>query len=480
MKFWKKIFIYSMTLFLIIFNGAGIFIIENIHKRSLDRTIKAAIDEHKVIEGTLYLNTDSIQYTAPASQKKLKDWLTLVVTGYIGNDVIGQDSLELYDDNNNLLFSRSNQNMNIARDEINNAKLNERLFTVREINKDHYLFISSKFILQNSTIKLVLTKDINSIYDERAQNYNLFFMLDGLVFVLLALGMYLIVKGTTKPISKLSEASKEIAYGNYSKRVETKNKKDEVGLLAENFNIMAQATEDKIEELKNLNSAKQRFIDSLTHELKTPLTSIIGYSDLLIKGNINEDIRFTALNYINSESKRLEKLNNTLLKLILIKQEELRVEKLSLKDCVINAYTSLSYKIENKNLKIKFDMKDIKISGDKQLIVVLFINILDNAIKTSENNGVVKIKGDFLENSSTYQLSFKDYGVGIPKEDLNKIKEPFYMVDKARDRAKSGVGLGLAICEEICMLYKLELSIESELNKGTEVFISFFKESIIS
>ncbi|WMJ81690.1 HAMP domain-containing sensor histidine kinase [Clostridium sp. MB40-C1] len=480
MKFWKKIFIYSMTLFLIIFNGAGIFIIENIHERSLNRTIKAAIDEHKVIEGTIYLNTDSTYNKLPTSQGQLKDWLTLVITGYISNDSVAQDGLELYDAHNNLLFSRLNQTVPLTRDEINNAKLNERFFIIKKTNKNYYLFISSKFILENNTIKLVLTKNIDSIYQERSQNYNLFFMLDGVIFILLAFGMYLIVKNATTPIVKLSEASKEIAYGNYSKRVVTKNKNDEVSVLAKNFNIMAQATEDKIEELKDLNNAKQRFIDSLTHELKTPLTSIIGYSDLLIKGNINDNIRFTAVNYINSESKRLEKLSTTLLKLILINQENLSVENFSLKDCIINSYTSLSYKIGDKNLKVKFDINDIKITGDKQLIIVLFINILENAIKASNNNGVIEIKGVFLENSSTYQLSFKDYGVGIPKEDLNKIREPFYMVDKARDRAKSGMGLGLAICEKICTMHNLKLHIDSEPEKGTEVFINFFKESIVS
>lgn len=473
MKFWKKIFIYSITLFLIIFNGAGIFIIENIHKRSLDRTIKAAITEHKVIEGSIYLNTDSTQDLSPVSETNLKDWLILVISGYISNDSVAQDGLELYDDHNNLLFSRLNQTLDMPRDEIDNAKLNERLFIIRKVTSNHYLFISSKFILQNNTIKLILTKDINSIYDEREKNYRLFFMLDGIVFVLLALGMYLIVKGTTKPISNLSEATKEIAYGNYSRRVKIRNRKDEISILAENFNIMAQATENTIEELKDLNISKQRFIDSLTHELKTPLTSIIGYSDLLIKSNINEDIRFTALSYINSEAKRLEKLNTTLLKLILIKQEDLFVENISLRECVMNASSSLSYKIESKNLKIKFNIDDIKISADKQLIVVLFINILDNAIKASEDNGIIEIKGSLQENLCTYQLTFKDYGVGIPKEDLTKIKEPFYMVDKARDRAKSGVGLGLAICDEICIAHNLKFSIYSESTKGTEVSIVF-------
>jgi len=244
--------------------------------------------------------------------------------------------------------------------------------------------------------------------------------------------------------------------------------------------MMAQATEDTIDELQNLSSEKQRFIDSLTHELKTPLTSIIGYSDLLMKGNINEDIRLIGLNYINSESKRLEKLSTTLLKLILIKRENLTSENLSIKDCVMNAYVSQSFIIENKNLKIKIDIQDTEIIGDKQLIIVLFINILDNAIKASNNNGVIEIKGDLLNNSSTYQLAFKDYGIGIPKEDLNKIKEPFYMVDKARDRSKQGIGLGLALCDEICKVHNISLNIDSEPNNGTTILISFCKENDIS
>lgn len=480
MKFWKRIFIYSMALFLIIFNGAGVFIIENIHKRSLDRTIKTAIDEHKVMEGTIYLNTDSAYTTDAHSKNQLKDWLALVVTGYITNDSTAQDGLEFYDDNNNLIFSKYNQSLNIPRPEITEAKLNERFFIIRDIDNIHYLFVSSKFILQNSTIKLIITKDINSIYIERTKNYNLFFMLDGVVFALLAIGMYLIAKRVTRPIDKLTEASKEIAYGNYSKRVEFKPRKDEIGALAENFNIMVQATEDTIEELQNMNSSKQRFIDSLTHELKTPLTSIIGYSDLLLKGNINEDIKFTALNYISSESRRLEKLNSTLLKLILIKREDLNFENLSLRDCIINACRSLSYKINSKNLSFNIDIQDAEIIADKQLIIVLFINILDNAIKASENNQIIDITGSFLYNSSIYQLSFKDYGIGIPKEDLTKIKEPFYMVDKARDRAKSGVGLGLAICDEICKTHNIQLNIYSEQNNGTEVIIQFLKGSSVS
>lgn len=476
MKFWKKIFIYSLTLFIIIFNGAGVFIIENIHKRSLDRTIKSVIDEHKVIEGSIYLNTDSIQAENVMSDKQLSDWLSLVVTSYIYNDSINEDSVELFDEDNNLLFSKSSLSVSVPRQEITEAKLNERSFLIRNIDNTHYLFVSSKMVLANKALKLVLAKNIDYIYLERKENYWLFYILDCVILLLLAAGMYVISKGVSKPINKLSEASKEIAFGNYSRRVSIKNRRDELGILAENFNIMAKATEDTIEELKELNNAKQRFVDSLTHELKTPLTSIIGYSDLLLKGNINDEIKLTALNYISSEAKRLEKLNSTLLKLILLKQEGLNLEKVSLKECISNTFKSLNYKLEDKNINLKVNLQDFEITGDKQLIIVLFINILDNAVKASESNGTIEILGSYMKSSTEYILTFKDYGVGIPKEDLDKIKEPFYMVDKARDRAKSGVGLGLAICEEICHSHKIMLTINSEPDKGTEVSIHFPKE----
>jgi signal transduction histidine kinase len=476
MKFWKKIFIYSLTLFIIIFNGAGVFIIENIHKRSLDRTIRSVIDEHKVIEGSIYLNTDSVQDTNAMSEKQLSDWLSLVVTGYIYNDSITEDSVELLDENNNLLFSKSSLSLNVPRQEIIEAKLNQRSFLIRNIDNTHYLFVSSKMVLMNKNLKLALAKNIDYIYLEREENYRLFYLLDFIIILLLAAGMYLISKGVSKPINKLSEASKEIAHGNFSRRVSIKNRRDELGLLAENFNIMAKATEDTIDELKELNHAKQRFVDSLTHELKTPLTSIIGYSDLLLKGNISDEIKLTALNYISSESKRLEKLNLTLLKLILLKQEGLSLERVSLKECLSNAFKSLNFKLEDKNINLKVNLQDFEIIGDKQLIIVLLINILDNAVKASDSNAAIEITGRYPDNSTGYVLTFRDYGVGIPKEDLDKIKEPFYMVDKARDREKSGVGLGLAICEEICESHKIMLAINSELDKGTEVSIHFPKE----
>lgn len=478
MKFWKRIFIYSMSLFLIVFNSASIFIVESIHKRTIDRTIKVTLDEHKSVESILYLNSDSLQSTSNSAGSQLKEWLALVITGYVSVDSADPNLLEIFDDTDNILFSNSKLMLGNARSEITEVKANERLFIIRKIEDRYYLFISSAFSVQGNPLKLVLTKDISFIYGERIQNYKYFLILDGFIFLILALGMYLISKKVTRPIVILSEASKEIAQGNYSKRVKVKNKKDEVGLLAKNFNTMIEATEATIMELQNTNNAKQRFIDSLTHELKTPLTSIIGYSDLLLKSNVSDDIKFKSLNYINSEARRLEKLSFTLLKLILIKQEDIEFTPVSVKECLSTACSTVSYKLENKSIELKHNIKDTAVLGDKQLIIVLLINILDNAIKASLSSSVIEIISSTAEDGSEYILKIRDSGSGIPKEDLDKIKEPFYMVDKARDRAASGVGLGLAICDEICRVHKIDFEIDSKEGNGTEVLLRFNKETI--
>ncbi len=324
-------------------------------------------------------------------------------------------------------------------------------------------------------MKFVLIKDITYINNERIENYKVFICLDLIVFTILGLGMYFISKRVTKPILQFSQISMEIAQGNYTKRIRIKNKKDEIGELANNFNIMVQTTEETIDELKNSNEAKQRFINSLTHEFKTPLTSIIGYSDLLIKGNVNEKIKLKALNYINSEGKRLEQLCSTLVKLILLKQENLNFERVSLNECIAKACESLNLKKDSKNIIIKCEVNDVYVKGDKQLIKTLLINILDNAIKASKDGGIIEIKSNSEEEK--IQLVVKDYGVGMCKDELDKIKEPFYMVDKARDRQKNGLGLGLAICDDICTINHIKFNINSELNKGTEVIMEFNKEN---
>lgn len=478
MKFWKRIFVYSMLLFLIIFNGAGVFIIENIHKRNLDTFIQTSLNEHNSMVGILYLNADSLQKFDIAETAYLKSWLDLIINKYIFNNNLEYNMVEVYNNDNKVIFSNLKIDIPSPRTEIIESKNNEKSFIIRNIDNKHYLFISSSFKLHGNILKLLMAKDIEFIYRERTENYKLFLFLDFLVFIILAIGMYLISKNITKPIAELSAVSKEVALGNYQERVRLSKKKDELSSLSENFNIMIEATENTIEELKNLSDSKQRFIDSLTHELKTPLTSIIGYSDLLLKGNVNDEIKYKGLNYINSEAKRLENLSVTLLKLMLVKNDEMTFTSISLKDSVAKACKTLNYKLEEKNISLNLSVNHCYILGDIQLIIMLIINLLDNAIKACKEKGAIEIKSNYLS-SGELVLTIKDNGIGIPNEALINIKEPFYRVDKGGGSYKSGMGLGLSICEEVCKIHKIRFNINSEVNEGTLVTLTFSKEACL-
>ena len=363
------------------------------------------------------------------------------------------------------------------RTEILNAKENEKSFIIRTINNRKYAFVSSIVSLENKDFKLIISKDIQYVYTERSNNYKFFMIIDLIMLIILSAGMYIISKKLTNPLVKLSNVSKDIAKGEYNIRAVESKKNDEIGVLEHNFNLMIDVIENNIEELKYLNESKQRFIDSLNHEIKTPITSIIGYSELLLKSNVSEEIKIKSLKYINSEAKRLETLNSTLLKLTLMREENRKLGKVELKEAINNVKNILIYKMERKNIKLNIKIENIDLVQDKELLEVLLTNIIDNSIKASNVGSWIDVEGYYGNNE--YILKIKDKGIGIPQEDLDKVLEPFYMVDKARTRKNNGIGLGLSICSEICNMYNISLDIKSKLNVGTEVILIFNKEHFL-
>lgn len=476
MKFWKKIFLYSVVLFLLLFSGGGIILIEKIHNDNLQTAIESAMNMYLNTKSVMDLHIDKFLDLDINNNSSIKNWVEVTVNGYSTNKA-NTNCIELYSKDNNMIMSDFDKEIPGQRKEILSAKSDELSFIIRTIDNRKYVFISSIIQLQNKEFKMVISKDIEDVYMQRIENYKFFILLDIMIFIILAIGMYIISKNLTSPLVKLSDISKEIAKGEYSKRVEKTNTLDEIGVLENNFNIMIDVIEDNIKELKFLNESKQRFIDSLNHEIKTPITSIIGYSDLLLKSKVNEEMKIKALSYINSEAKRLESLNSTLLKLILIREEKDEMIKINMNEVISNSVSMLSYKLEQKNIKVEMNIEDEQIYADKQLIVVLISNLMDNAIKASYENSEINIYG-YIEKNNNYILKIKDYGIGIPKEDIDKVLEPFYMVDKARTRKNNGVGLGLTICSEICKIYNISINIESELNIGTEITLTFNKDGI--
>lgn len=469
MKFWKKIFLNTIILTMILINCGGFIVIERIHKRNLDRAISEGIENQKNIINSIYLNYDSTYNEF----QNLEDVFNIILKSYIYTNDYNLINILIYDSENILIASSNREIGGGIKPE--SLSLSERNFMIETINEEKILSVGSVFKVGNNEFKLVFSRSINDIYIDRKVNYKFFIFIDIILNIILITIMYVISKHLTKPIVEIANASIDISMGDYNKRVKWSDSNDEVGILSNNFNEMMDVLELKIKELNELNEEKERFINNFTHEIKTPITSIIGYSDLLLNGNINEDIRIKALKYINNEGKRIENLTSSLMKLILIKAGNLEKKHVSISQCVNRAISSLTYKANEKGIIFTSDVSEGNMEGDVQLIITLVVNLIDNAIKACKNGGIINISNK-IDSKENYKLIITDNGIGISQEDLEKIKEPFYMVDKSRGRSENSLGLGLALCNEICRLYNIDFKINSELGKGTTVTLIFKME----
>ena len=206
----------------------------------------------------------------------------------------------------------------------------------------------------------------------------------------------------------------------------------------------------------------------MAHELKTPLTAIIGYADMLRSRKLDEEKSFMSANYIYTEGKRLEAMSLRLLEIIVTKREKIDVQKVSAE--MLFTYLENMF-VTNRDMEFHFSYEQGMVWAEANLIKSVLVNLLDNACKASEPGSPIEVTGARLENGvyriEKKQLEKLDQGVGIPKEEQKNIIKAFYMVDKSRSRSKNGAGLGLALCTQILLLHGSRLEIDSTPGKGS-------------
>ena len=228
-----------------------------------------------------------------------------------------------------------------------------------------------------------------------------------------------------------------------------------------------------ITEHVKLDNMRKEFVADVSHELKTPITSIMGYSDTLLECEYDEETRNKFLNVISSEARRMAKLVTDLLTLSRYDNKKVTQEVTSfdLGELVKKCQEKLRFQIEEKehNVECFVTASVPPVVADKYGIERVVLNILSNAIKYTPDKGTIKVYVGFVYNDAYIKII--DNGIGIPKEDLSRIFERFYRVDKARSRELGGTGLGLSIAKEILNKNKGSIDIKSEVGKGTEVVI---------
>lgn len=228
-----------------------------------------------------------------------------------------------------------------------------------------------------------------------------------------------------------------------------------------------------ITEQERLDSMRKEFVADVSHELKTPITSIMGYADTLIDGDVDSENQKKFLERISSEAERMSKLVADLLILSKYDTAKIKIEKteFDLGELVKYVFEGQTIEMQKKNLTGEcYVTADVPtVYADKSGIERVIINILSNAIKYTDEGGNITVYVGFVYNDA--YIKIKDNGRGIPEKDLEKIFERFYRVEKARTRESGGTGLGLSIAKEILQQNDSRIDIKSEVGKGTDVII---------
>lgn len=285
------------------------------------------------------------------------------------------------------------------------------------------------------------------------------------VLIVCALVVYILINQTLAPLSRLRKQAVLVADGVYGKLLDS-TRRDELGDLTNSFNRMSLSVEKNIEKLTEMAEQRRLLLAAMTHEIKTPMTSIVGYSEALMRVKLTEEERQKSIERINMESKRLERLSQKLMGLITLEEDaKLEVADVSYQTLLEEVRETTEERFNQRGILLTFDADATEQPMDLDLMVSMLRNLLDNAA----NAGATKIRIVAKNN----MIEIQDNGRGIPKEELERIMQPFYRVDKSRSKKSGGSGLGLSICQKIAFAHSAMLTFESTVGKGTTVRILF-------
>lgn len=294
-------------------------------------------------------------------------------------------------------------------------------------------------------------------------------MLLPLLLLIFILQIYFIGKRREKEIRKISNIISRIRK-NEIKSVDEITLNRDLTELEDEIRKMMEKTHRDLENLQKLANARRDFMANVSHELRTPIFAIQGFLETVLDGKVEDPVM--RHNFLEKALKRTEGLNvllNDLINISLIESGTMKLEfaDFNIKELLSEVWKEFETAAEKKNLGFNFYRmrEDISVSADRKRIKQVLENIIQNAIRYTEN-GSVEMSTEVL--NAEIKITIRDTGIGIPPEDINRIFERFYRVDKARSRKIGGTGLGLAITKHIIEAHGSKISVKSEVDKGSE------------
>jgi len=462
-KLWRKIFIGTLAIFILAFNTGVLYLTSYSYDLNRQRETENSIREHEMIMSSVISRISSAEgfYSdTPQSNERLIAIISPLAVFYEQQGIL----LALYKDET-VIFT-SIQDMDLQLLNLENAQ--SKSIMEGTVGGKRHVFVASK-LPEYQHLTFIYARDISQIDDFRATIGRVFAVVNVIVLVFLGISIYLLLRHMTKPITKLTAITAEIADGAYDKRVRV-NSNDELGTLADSFNRMADSIEEKMAQLTKSAEDKQQFIDDLTHEIKTPMTSILGYSEYLHSAKTTEEERMIAAAHLHDMTLRLENLSEKLLDLAYSRDENIEWETIYIPGLFDELEAMMHPKLAPGNLELLMFPELTHIVGDKMLILLMLQNLVENAAKASNDDAVITIR-TYMESHPVIEV--RDTGCGMERREAERVMAPFYRVDKSRSRKHGGVGLGLSIVSQIVSLHGARIDIESEPGIGTNIKIHF-------
>lgn len=452
MRYWQKIFLTTFILFVILLYVGVYMVVTMTYETALQTEREKCFIEHTNI--------------ALQMKDALSKWSD---TPYDATESVYEDYFGIYNARGIALVLRTNEGEIISigpdKKELMDLQMRSNAGTQATVYKlKDKKVVAVQSVLESGAYNLITIHQAEEFFQAH-QNLKMKLLGGAVVYsVVLTLLLLLILPRLNMPLQNTADAAKTIAKGEYDARIPVQGY-GELRELAESFNLMAQRVETQIRRLERETTNKQRFIDNLAHEMRTPLTAITGYAQYLELAELPEESKQEALDFIQAQSLRLLDVSEKLLVVAKLQNKPMDKKDINIKEML--ELVAQTIRVQHSGVEIDLQMDEMLTwYTDETLLYVLAQNIIQNAAHAcAEGEGkIVVVAG------KTY-ITITDNGYGIAKKDLPHIFEPFFRADKSRARSNGSNGLGLEISSKIATYLNMKISVASEVGKGTSVTI---------
>ncbi len=455
MRLLAKIFLCSTIIFSLAFLISGYFLIEYSFENSLIQERDFALKQYQydrftVQAGMIADNNQKMNESTNGDNMLFKE-----IAGDIDKPVA------FFADDFQSLYSEITEVKNSF---LKSLSSDDYFYQMAHKEQGCFIQIGSQISQGNDKIYFVTQVDISNLLQQQDTLISYF---QKIYCIALSVGMLLILIFSTfliRPLKKMARVANRIANGEYEERISTAGR-DEISELADSFNQMAAAVEEKVKELSDTAKQKEDFVANFAHELKTPLTAMIGYADMLYQKELSRTEVRKAAEHIWNEGMRLESLSFKLMDMTVLNSQAFLLQEMRTDELLNDIVEGLEPIFQEKGLLIHPKIENTYIKVDYDLFKTLILNIIDNSVKAGSKR--IELSGN--RKGTSYVISIQDDGHGIPKEELSRITEAFYMVDKSRSRKQHGAGLGLSLVMKIAQIHEGRVEFESEEGCGTLV-----------